>query len=395
MKYNFDEIIDRSGTNSLKWDIKDGELPMWVADMDFKTAPQIIDAINKRVANGIYGYSIIPDEWTKSYVSWWERRHSFKMNEENLVFCTGVIPALSTAVRKLTTPAEKVIVFTPVYNMFFNSIVNNGRVPVQCQLTKRDGHVAIDFDSFEKVCKDPQVSLLFMCNPQNPIGAIWDKDTLAKVGEICNKYGITVISDEIHCDIVEPGNSYIPFASVNDVNANISVTCIAPTKCFNIAGVQSAAIYAKNPQLRHKMWRGLNTDEVGEPNFVAIQAAIAAFNEGEEWLNELNEYIGSNKQLVRNFVKDNISDLKDVSESATYLSWIDASAIMDKFNKVNADNKYANLAEYIRKTTGLYLSSGTVYGIGGENYLRLNVACPKSVVKDGLNRLKTSIEKIG
>ena len=401
-KYNFDKIIDRSGTNSLKWEISDGELPMWVADMDFETVPEITEAIMKRAQNAVFGYSIVPDEWSESYIDWWKRRHHFTIEKDWLIFCTGVVPAISSIVRKLTTPAEKVLIFTPVYNILFNSILNNGRVPVECPLKYIEheaiasedseagaGHFEIDWELFEKQVSDPQVSMLIFCNPQNPIGIVWDKDTLSRVGEICAKYGTTVVSDEIHCDLICPKGEYIPFASVNEVNRDISITCIAPSKTFNIAGLCSAAVFAANPVLRHKVWRGLNTDEVAEPNVFAVQAAVAAYKYGEEWLDELREYIGGNKMLVKKYIQENIPELRDVSESATYLSWIDAGKLMDI-----CENEHTEPARFIRKSTGLWITDGSVYGEAGRGYLRMNVACPRALVEDGLDRLRKGVKLI-
>ena len=296
MKYDFDTPINRRNTNSLKWDIAENELPMWVADMDFKAAPEIQAAIEQRVAHGVFGYSVIPDEWNQAYIGWWQRRHGLTAEKDWLIFCTGVVPAISSIVRKLTTPAEKVLIQTPVYNIFFNSILNNGREVLENSLKYSGGEYEIDFDDLEKKLSDPQVSLMILCNPHNPVGKIWDKDTLEKIGELCYKHNVVVISDEIHCDLTDPGKEYIPFASVSEKCRNNSITCVAPTKAFNIAGLQTAAVIVPNPALRHKVWRALNTDEVAEPNAFAVQAAIAAFTKGEEWLDELRQYIFENKK---------------------------------------------------------------------------------------------------
>lgn len=382
MKYDFDKVIDRRGTGSLKWDVPENELPMWVADMDFQTAPCIREALAARVEHGIFGYSIIPDEWADAYVNWWGSRHGFAIDREWLVFCTGVIPAISTAVRKLTTPAENVVVQTPVYNIFFNSIYNNGRNILVSPL-KYDGEgYTMDFDDLEAKLADPQTSLMILCNPQNPAGKIWDKATLAHVGELCAKYGVTVISDEIHCDLTDPGKEYVPFATASDTCRDISVTCIAPTKTFNIAGIQTAAIVVPNKFLRHKMWRGLNTDEVAEPNVFAVDAAIAAFTNGGEWLDSLRQYLYENKQYVRKFVSENIPDMKVVYSEATYLLWLDCSKITDNAKQLSA---------FIRKNTGLYMSPGLSYGKNGKAFIRLNIACPRSTVEEGMKRLAEGV----
>ena len=380
--YDFDTPVNRKNTNSLKWDIKEGELPMWVADMDFKTSPAIIEALEKRVANGIYGYNIIPQEWNKAYVNWWDRRHHFKLEEDWLIFCTGVVPAISSCVRKLTYPAENVLVLTPVYNIFFNSIYNNGRNILESHLRYDNGAYEIDWMDFEEKLSNPQTSLLIFCNPHNPVGKIWDKETLARVGELCKKYGVTVISDEIHCDLTAPGYEYVPFASASEICKDISVTCIAPTKCFNIAGLQTAAVSVPNPLLRHKVWRALNTDEVAEPNTFAIQAAVAAFEEGEPWLEELNEYTAANRKYVEEFLKNEIPSLSVVSGNATYLLWIDVS-------KITEDSK--KFSEFIREKTGLFVNEGEEYGGNGNRFIRLNVACPRSYVEDGMKRLKEGV----
>ena len=279
--YHFDEIIDRRNTNSLKWDVEEKELPMWVADMDFQTAPEIREAIEKRAAHGVFGYSIIPEEWQQAYVDWWKLRHHFTMEKDWLIFCTGVIPAISSTVRKLTTPAEKVVVMTPVYNIFFNSIYNNGRNVLENKLIYEEDGYHIDFEDLEEKLSDPQTSLLIFCNPQNPGGKIWDRETIARVGELCDKYHVLVISDEIHCDLTDPGKEYVPYASVSEICRNQCIMCIAPTKTFNIAGMQTAAVAVPNPVIRHKVWRALNTDEVAEPNAFAVDVAVAAFTKGK------------------------------------------------------------------------------------------------------------------
>lgn len=383
MKYDFDKVTERRNTNSLKWDVKENELPMWVADMDFETAPEVKQAIISRAAQGIFGYGIIPDEWYGAYIGWWKKRHGFEMKKDGLIFCTGVIPAISSAVRKLTTPGEKVLIQTPVYNIFFNSILNNGCTVVENELIYKDGGYEMNFHDLETKLSDPQVSLMILCNPQNPVGRIWDAQTLERVGALAKKYGVTVISDEIHCDIASPGKKYIPFASVNDVNRDISITCIAPTKAFNIAGIQTAAVYAENSFLRHKIYRALNTDEVAEPNVFAVPAAIAAFNEGEEWLSELNVYIEKNKNTVYSFLSEKLPEIRAVKSDCTYLMWLDCS-------HVSASSK--ELCSYIRQSTGLYLSHGEQYGKSGRFFIRLNTACPNSVLTNGLERLRIGVK---
>ncbi|MCH5191536.1 MAG: pyridoxal phosphate-dependent aminotransferase [Oscillospiraceae bacterium] len=383
MKYDFDTPINRRNTNSLKWDIPENELPMWVADMDFPTAPEIRTAIEARAAHGVFGYSVIPDEWYEAYIGWWQRRHNFTIEKDWLIFCTGVVPAVSSVVRKLTTPAEKVLIQTPVYNIFFNSILNNGRQVLESSLKYNNGGYEIDFEDLERKLSDPQVSLMILCNPHNPVGKIWDRETLERIGELCHRHNVVVLSDEIHCDLTDPGTEYIPFASVSENCRENSITCIAPTKAFNLAGLQTAAVMIPNAALRHKVWRALNTDEVAEPNAFAVDATVAAFTKGDAWLNELRQYIFENKIRTAEFVKEKIPKLRVVPSQATYLLWLDCSELTDSANEV---------AEYIRNKTGLYLSEGSQYGSGGESFLRLNVACPRSTLEDGLTRLQAGIE---
>ncbi|MCH5256832.1 MAG: pyridoxal phosphate-dependent aminotransferase [Lachnospiraceae bacterium] len=383
MKYNFDALIDRKNTNSLKWDVKEGELPMWVADMDFQTAPGITDVILKRAAHGIFGYSILPDEWYQAYIGWWQNRHNFIMEKDWLIFCTGVIQAISSIVRKLTTPAEKVLIMSPVYNNFFNSIINNGRYVVENQLQYNNNRYEIDFDDLEEKLSDPQTTMMILCNPHNPVGKIWDKETLERIGNMCYEHNVLVVSDEIHCDLTDPGLGYIPFASVSEKCRENSITCIAPTKAFNIAGLQTAAVAVPNAFLRHKVWRALNTDEVAEPNAFAVDAAIAAFTKGGEWLNELCEYIFQNKMRVIEFIKAEIPKIGVVPSESTYLLWLNCTDL-----NVNSDD----ISRFIREKTGLFLTAGSMYGSGGEKFLRMNIACPRSTLEDGLKRLKSGIE---
>lgn len=378
MKYDFDRVIDRRNTNSYKWDSEKDVLPLWVADMDFETAPCVKEAIVKKAQFGIFGYSIYGEEWEQSYISWWKRRHNFEIKREWLIFTTGIIPAISTCVRKLTTVAEKVLVQTPCYNIFFNSIVNNGRVPLESPLAFDGTNYTIDFNRLEKDLSDPQCSLMILCNPQNPTGTIWKKEELARIGELCKKHGVKVISDEIHCDVTVPGKSYIPFAAASDVCASISVSCISPTKCFNIAGINTAAVVVPDEFLRHKVWRGLNTDEVAEPNVFAIDATVAAFNGGEDWLNQLNEYIYENRKFAADYIAQNCKGLSVINAEATYLLWVKLPDGID-------GNVFA---QRLKEKTGLFIIGGNEYGKTGENFVRINLACPRSILEDAMERLK-------
>lgn len=386
MKYNFDIAIDRRNSSSLKWDVNENELPMWVADMDFQTAPQIISAINNRVAHRVFGYSIVPDSWYKAICNWWNDRHNFCIEKEQLIFCTGVVPAISSIVRKVTTVGEKILVQSPVYNIFYNSIINNGRIVLENKL-KYDGEkYEIDFEDLEKKLADSQTTMMILCNPHNPIGKIWSRDNLERIGNLCAKYNVLVVSDEIHCDLVDPGHSYTPFASVSDTCAQNSITCIAPTKAFNIAGLQSAAVMIPNENIRKKVERGLNTDEIAEPNSFAITATIAAFTEGSEWLDALRSYLLENKSIIHQFIQEEIPQLKLVPSEATYLLWIDCKDVCVSSDELN---------DFIYKNSGLLLSSGSSYGESGNGFIRMNIACSKDRLIDGLIRLKNSMVAYG
>lgn len=386
MKYDFDTVIDRRGTNSVKWDeTAPGELPMWVADMDFAVAPAIREALAARVEHGIFGYADLTDAWYNAYRGWWSRRHGLDIERDWLMFCTGVVPAISSIVRKLTTPNENVVIQTPVYNIFFNSIINNGCRVLESPLVYEGGEYHIDFDDLERCLADPQTTLMILCNPHNPIGKIWDRETLRRIGELCARHHVTVIADEIHCDLTAPGREYVPFASVSEKCRRISISCMAPTKTFNIAGLQTAAVMVPDPQLRHRVWRGLNTDEVAEPNVFAVEAAVAAFEHGADWLDELRAYIQGNRETVASYLRESIPALHLVPSEATYLLWIDCSA-------VTQDS--AALADFIRRETGLFLSNGRQYGGSGRTFLRMNIACPRTTLLDGLDRLRRAIEAL-
>ncbi len=384
MKKQFDQETNRFHTHSLKWDVKEHELPMWVADMDFETAPTVKKAIEERAAHGIYGYSIIPDAFFESIQLWWERRHKVKWNQEWMIYSSGVVAAISSIVRKITTVGENVLIQSPVYNIFYNSIVNNGRNVVSNDLVYENGMYHIDFDDLENKLSNPQTNLMILCNPHNPIGKRWSYEELAKIGELCHRYHVKVISDEIHCDIVDPQKSYIPFASVNETCRDISITCLSCSKVFNLAGLQSACIVVADPVLRHQVWRGLNTDEVAEPNCFSMQANIVAFQTGETWVNELNQYLYENKQLVSQFILEQLPNLYLVPSEATYLLWIDIS---------HYSNDSEDFCHRLREETGLYLCPGSEYGKNGAHFIRMNIATTRKRVEDALTRLKRFLKE--
>ena len=378
--YNFDLEPKRRNTNSLKWNVLDNELPMWVADMDFKTAPEITNEFIKRLESGIYGYNDIPDSFYDAYINWWGKYHNYKIEKDWIIFSTGVVPTISSTVRRLTEVANNVVILTPVYNIFYNSILNNGRHVLESPLIYKNGNYEIDFIDLEDKLAMDETSLLIFCNPHNPVGKIWTKDEMARVGALCKKHNVNVISDEIHCDIVRPGLNYIPFGSVEG-NEDITITCVAPTKCFNLAGIQTSAIIIKNKKLKHLVERGLNTDECAEGNTLAVITPQIAFK-CRDWLNEMNEYVFNNRKIVEDYINSNLADLRVIRGDATYLIWIDCN------NITNDDRK---LCSFIREKTGLYVSCGSSYGKSGRGFIRMNVATTKKIVLDGLERLKKGI----
>ncbi len=384
MKYDFDKITDRRNTNSLKWDVAKGELPMWVADMDFETAPAVKREVLKTAELGIFGYSTTTDAYFKAYADFFRERYGAPFTPEAMVYVSGVVAAISSIVRRITNPGENVLIQAPVYNIFYNSILNNGRCVVSSDLVYKNGEYSIDFDDLEAKLANPQTSLMILCNPHNPVGKIWDKKTLKRIAELCEKHDVTVISDEIHSPLTAPDKKYVPFASVSKTADEISITCLAASKAFNIAGLQSSCLYIKNPTLRHKIYRGINNDEVGEPNIFAVNANVAALNEGREWLDELNIYLTENRRFAEKFIDDNIPSLHAVSAEASYLLWVDISG-------VSRDS--VDFTKRLREKTGLFVNDGAEYGEPGKTFIRINLATQRERVKDGLERLKNFINK--
>ena len=383
MKYDWDTPVNRLGTDCFKWDWnhRDGDLPMWVADMDFKAAPAITDYIKKRAEHGVFGYTMVPDSWYDAYINWWRDRHGYEMEKEWIMYVSGVIPAISSTIRALTVPCKKVVVQTPVYNAFFKCITNNGCSVVENKLIYENGTYSMDLDDLESKLSDPDTDILILCNPQNPSGMIWDKETLVKVGEICARNNVTVISDEIHCDITKPGTSYVPFASASEVNRDITVMVIAATKAFNIAGINSACVSVANKELNKKIRFALDRDEVCHYSVFSGVAAVA-FSECKDWLDEMREYIDTNKEYASDFIEKELPELHLVNGDATYLIWLDISPLGTTSKK---------LANHLRDKTGLFVTPGSQYGKGGEGFLRINIGCPRSVLEDGLARLKKGI----
>ena len=386
MKYNFDKIIDRRGTASLKWDVtKEGELPMWVADMDFAAAPAIREALEKRLQHGVFGYNIIPDEWYDAYIQWWERRHQLRISREMLLFSTGVIPSLAAIIRAMTAEGDSVLVQSPVYNAFYHIIHDAGRTVVENRLLYKNGVYTMDFDDLEKKLKAPSTTMMVLCNPQNPTGNIWTKRELARIAKLCRDNNVFVVSDEIHCDITVPGTAYTPFLTVGEDAEVNSVTLVAPTKCFNLAGLQTSAVIAADRDICKRVKEALSLGQCSMPNTFSVTAAMAAFNESAEWLDEMNAYIAQNKQTVYQYLAESLPAVKAVKSDATYLLWLDCTAY---------GLSGEALFTHIRKESGLFVLAGEEYGSGGEGFLRLNVACPRALLQDGLSRLKASLDNL-
>jgi cysteine-S-conjugate beta-lyase len=378
MKYDFDKTIDRRATNSYKWDsAPEGVLPMWVADMDFRTAPAIIDALQKRVAHGIFGYTRVPDAYYDAVTSWFSRRHGWDIDREWIIYTSGVVPAVSAVIKALTVPGDKVIVQTPVYNCFFSSIRNNGCEIVSNPLRRTADTYEMDFDALERCAADPRAKVMLLCNPHNPAGRVWTPDELTRLGNICLRNGVTVVSDEIHCELVYQGFKYTPFASLSDAFLHRSVTCVSPSKAFNIAGLQIANIVAFDNDLRSRIDKAININEVCDVNPFGVAATIAAYNEGEEWLNQLVDYLHGNYEAMAEFCRRELPEFPITRLEGTYLVWMDCSSL-----GMPSDVLEHALLDDAR----LWLNAGTMYGAEGEGYMRWNIACPRSVMLDGLNR---------
>lgn len=379
MKYNFDEMISRRNTNCIKWDASaDSEvLPMWVADMDFRTAPAIVEALQKRVAHGIFGYTRVPDEYYQAVISWLDRRHGLKTKKDWFIYTSGVVPAISAIIKAMTEPGDKVILQTPVYNCFFSSVRNNGCEILSNPLIYAGQTYRMDYEDLERKAADPRAKVLVLCNPHNPAGRVWTHEELVRLGEICIRHNVLVISDEIHCELVYPGHKHLPFASISEEFLKHSVTCISPSKAFNIAGLQIANIIAPDDEIRRKIDRAINVNEVCDVNPFGVIATIAAYNEGEEWLDQLVGYIGENYKFMKDFCAVNLLEFPLAVLEGTYLAWMDCSALHIPSEE---------LGVRLQKEAKLWLNAGAIYGKDGDNFMRWNIACPRERVADGLNR---------
>lgn len=380
--YNFDKLAKRKNTDSFKWDLVKNTLPMWVADMDFETLPDIVETLKNRIDIRAYGYSLISDDWYSSIINWW-KDYKLDIKKENMIFTNGVVAAISALVNRLSNIGDDVVVITPIYNIFFNSILNHGRHVLECKLDYDSYKYSLDFSKLEDLLKRPLTTLMILCNPQNPVGNIWTKEELIKISNLCKKYNVKVISDEIHCDITRPNMNYVPFASVSHDAKYNSITLVSPSKTFNMAGLNSACAIVYDEYLYNVVERALNSYEVAEPNFFAIDATIAAYTKGREWVNELRSYVFNNRDIAKEYISKNIKNIHLIDADATYLLWVDCS---------NITSNSKELQEFLIDKVSLFVSSGDVYHGNGDTFLRINVATSKANVLDGLNRLKEGIE---
>lgn len=379
--FDFDTVINRRGTNSYKWDIVKEEdvIPLWVADMDFKAAPTILEALKKRVEHGVFGYTLVPDSYYEAIINWFARRHNWQIDRSWIIYTTGVVPAVSCAIKALTLPGEKVLIQTPDYNCFFSSIKNNGCEVAENELVRRGDSYEVDFEDFERQCADEKTTVFLLCNPHNPAGRVWTKEELERMNDICLAHGVRVISDEIHCELVMPGHRFTPFAAISDACRDNSVVLNSPTKAFNIAGLQIANIICADPAMRRRIDRAVNINEVCDVNPFGVVALQAAYNESEEWLDSLNHYIWGNYLALKEFIAKELPRLEVTRLEGTYLAWVDIKA-----TGLTSDEAYGKLMKEGR----VYVNSGTMYGRrAGEGYLRINLACPRATLLEGMKRM--------
>lgn len=380
MKYDFDTTIERRKTHSYKWDSATAYdlLPMWVADMDFRTAPAIVEALHRRVQHGIFGYTKVPDAYYDAVISWFNRRHGWMMQKQWIIYTTGVVPALSAIIRALTSPGDKVLVQSPVYNCFFSSISNNSCEPISNDLLYINNSYVFDFEDLSHKSADPSVKVLLLCNPHNPTGRVWSKEELTTIGNICLQNNVFVVADEIHCDLVYPGYTYTPFASICDDFLRNSATCTSPSKAFNLAGLQIANITIADKQVRQRVERAININEVCDVNPFGVDALIAAYNCGQEWLGELVPYLYSNYCFAKAFFNDNLPHIHLTKPEGTYLLWVDCSALGKRSEEI---------AQQLLNQHKVWINQGALYGENGDNFVRINIACPRDILKEGLERM--------
>jgi len=384
MDYNFDEIISRKNSSSIKWDQTPFEdvIPMWIADMDFKSSPAILNALQTRLDHGVFGYTAIPEAFYNAIINWWKRRYGFTLEKEWLFPVAGVIPALAATIQSLSEKGDKIIVQSPVYNHFYNSISSSGRIIVENNLLYTNGRYAIDFEDLENKAADPKVKILIISNPHNPVGRVWTKEELQRIGDICIANNVIVISDEIHADLVLKGHFHIPFASLGEKYSFNSVTLSSPTKSFNLAGLQVGYFFTQNETFRKAIQSSFEVTGMELLNLFGITALIAAYEESELWLENLKEYLHNNYLFLQSFLKLHLPEIKVTPLEATYLVWLDCNALRKSSN---------DLSHELLGKQKLWINSGTMYGKAGEGFLRINIATSKAILEMGLERLKSGL----
>ena len=378
MKYNFDELIERRGTNCVKWDESPSPdvIPLWVADMDFRVAPAIQKALQQRVEHGVFGYNIVPESYYEAVISWFHRRHQWDIQRSWILYTTAVVPAMSCVIKALTMPGEKVLILSPAYNCFFSSIKNNGCEVLESPLKAVGDTFEVDFDDFETKCADEKTTLFLLCNPHNPSGRVWTKEELQRMYDICKRHGVKVASDEIHCELIMPGHEFVPFGTITDD----CVVMNSPSKNFNTAGLQIANIICSHPSWRRRIDRAININEVCDVNPFGIVALQAAYNESEDWIDELNQYLWGNYQVLCDFIGENIPQWKVCRLEGTYLPWVDISAMGITSQE---------LCDQLLAEAKVWINPGTMYGRQtGEGYVRFNIAIQRSRLIDALQRIK-------
>lgn len=381
----FDTAPDRRNSGSYKWDSATDAnvIPLWVADMDFTTAPAVLSALERRVKHGVFGYVKVRDEYYQALTSWFSRRHGWDIDADRVIYTSGVVPAISAIIKALTHPGDGVITQTPAYNCFFSSIRNNGCRLIENQLLRANTSDSftynIDFDDLEQKAANPANKILLLCNPHNPSGRVWTVEELTRIADICQRNNVTVISDEIHCELTMPGYKYTPYRTI-DSNA---IVCCSPSKAFNIAGLQIANIICPDAETQSKIDRAINDNEVCDVNPFGVEALIAAYNEGEQWLDDLKNYLHGNYTMLRQYFADNMPQLPVCQLEATYLAWIDIRAL-------NIDSNALETLALEREK--VWINAGEMYGC--EGYIRINMACPRERLREGLNRLKKAISTL-
>ena len=386
-KFNFDEIVDRHGTHSVKWDKCESNdiIPMWVADMDFKAAPCIIDAMRDRLEHGIFGYANVPEEFYTSIINWFQRRHNWTINRDWIEYTTGVVPAFDAVLKAITKPGENVVVLTPVYNCFFTCIESNKCKTVEVPLTYNDNYAyTIDFKALEQALSDNNTHTLLFCNPHNPAGRVWTKDELLEVNKLCIKHGVTVISDEIHCEMMMPGYHYTPFASISAEAQNNCITCGSPSKSFNIAGLQAAFITCSNPIQKALINQALIDNQVCSINPFGLEAFMAAYNHGESWILQFNEYLAGNFNLMCDMMNKELPQFHITPIEGTYLAWI---------NVTPTGMTSAQVTQKILDDGKVLVNDGAMYGKAGDGFIRINLATPRSLVKEATQRIINAMKQ--